>query len=51
LEYPIRERDIMTITATYPDFKTVEVSVDKWAVDAAVESFYELGAILVQVKE
>ena len=41
----------MTVTATYPDFKTVEVSVDKWAVDAAVESFYELGAIAVYVRE
>lgn len=40
----------MTITATYPDFKTVEVSVDTWAVDAAVDSFYELGAILVTVR-
>lgn len=40
----------MTVTATYSDFKTAEVSVDPWMVDAVVESFYECGAIMVHVK-
>jgi len=37
------------ILATYPDFKTVEVEVDDWTVDAVVESFMETGAIMVSV--
>lgn len=37
------------ILATYPDFKTAEVEVDDWIVDAVVESFMETGAIMVSV--
>lgn len=40
----------MTVVAMYPDFKTLEVSVDPWQVDAVVESFYEAGAIMVTTK-
>lgn len=41
----------MQITAMFPDLKTVSVSVDPWAVEPAVESFYEMGAITVSTKE
>lgn len=40
----------MTITATYPDFKTLTVEVDPWMVEATVESFYECGALFVTTK-
>jgi|TARA_R110000796_G_scaffold92864_2_gene197243 hypothetical protein len=42
----------MKITAMFPELeKTMEVFVNAWAVDATVETFYEMGAILVQVRE
>ena len=41
----------MTIIATYPDFKTVTVSVDAWNADATVEAFMELGALFVTTKQ
>lgn len=41
----------MKITATYPDFKTITVSVDKWQVEKAVEAFYELGVLYVTTEE
>lgn len=41
----------MTVVAMYADFKTLEVSVDPWWVDAVVESFYKTGAIMVSTKE
>lgn len=41
----------MQITATYPDFKTITVSVDDWQAEAVIESFYELGVLLVTTKE
>ena len=41
----------MIVTATYPDFKVVEVSIDPWDKERAVESFYDCGAIMVQVRE
>jgi hypothetical protein len=40
----------MTIIATYPDFKTVTVSVDAWNADATVEAFMEAGALFVTTK-
>jgi|SaaInlV_120m_DNA_3_1039746.scaffolds.fasta_scaffold16759_2 hypothetical protein len=40
----------MTITATYPDFKTVTVTVDEWNAEATVESFMEQGALFVTTK-
>jgi hypothetical protein len=40
----------MDITATYPDFKTVTVSVDDWEADNAVEAFMETGALFVTTK-
>lgn len=39
-----------TVIATYPDFKTVDVNVDEWMVDAVTESFLETGAIFVTTK-
>ena len=42
----------MKITAMFPELeKTMEVFVNAWAVDATVETFYEMGAIWVQVRE
>lgn len=41
----------MELTATYPDFKTVSVSVDPWVVTPAIEAFLECGAIFVTTKE
>ena len=47
-----KKRIEMKITAMFPGLeKTMEVFVDSWATDAAVESFYEMGAILVEVRE
>jgi len=40
----------MTVTATYPDFKTISVEVDPWQVDAVCESFMEAGALFVTTK-
>jgi len=50
VELSTKGRNKMTaILATYPDFKTVEVEVDDWNVNAVVESFMETGAIMVSV--
>jgi len=40
----------MEVTATYPDFKVITVSVDPWATEATVESFMEAGALFVTTK-
>ena len=42
-------KQMTAILATYSDFKTVEVEVDDWTIDAVVESFFETGAIMVSV--
>lgn len=39
-----------TLTATYPDFKTVTVEVDEWMVNATTDSFMEAGALFVTTK-
>lgn len=50
VELSTKGRNKMTaVLATYPDFKTVEVEVDDWNVNAVVESFMETGAIMVSV--
>jgi hypothetical protein len=41
----------MEITATYPDYKTVTVSVDKWDTERVIEAFMELGVLFVTTKE
>lgn len=41
----------MTVTATFATGLPVSVSVDVWAVDAAVETFFEMGAITVSTRE
>jgi hypothetical protein len=41
----------MKIIATYPDHKTLTVSVDPWAVTSAIESFMETGALFVLTEE
>lgn len=41
----------MKIIATYPDHKTLTVSVDPWAVKPAIESFIECGALFVITEE
>lgn len=46
----LKKGQLMTVIATYPDFKTVEVFADLWHVDAIIESFLEAGAIFVTTK-
>jgi hypothetical protein len=41
----------MEIVATFADMTKMNVFVDKWAVDAAMETFMEMGAIYVSAKE
>jgi hypothetical protein len=41
----------MQIIATYPDFKTVTVSVDPWDADRVTEAFIEQGVLFVTTKE
>ena len=40
----------MQVIATFADGKTVDVLVDPWAVDAATETFFEMGALMVSTR-
>lgn len=42
--------DTVTVTATFPDFKSTSVTVDPWDADNAVETFTEMGALYVTTR-